>query len=106
MAIFNTMRLRDILVRGRVADDPVATDFVEELNAQAEEALSAYATNEQVGLGFERVLRAIAEADARRAEMEARLAELAAQQARHINQAVGIVLAGIALAVGLLLGLR
>jgi predicted sugar kinase len=106
MAVFNTMRLRDILVRGGVADDPVATDFIEELNAQAEEAFSAYATNEHVGLGFERVLRAIAEADARRAEMEARLAELAAQQARHINQAVGIVLAGIALAVGLLLGLR
>ena len=98
MAVFNTMRLRDILVRGRVADDPVATDFIEELNAQAEEAFSAYATNEHVGLGFERVLRAIAEADARRAEMEAR-------QARHINQAVGIVLAGIALAAGLILGI-
>lgn len=36
--------------------------------------------------------------------MEARIAEMMAQQARHINQSVGIVLAGIALAVGIILG--
>lgn len=54
-------------------------------------------TKDQVSLGFERVLRAIAEAELRRAEMEAR-------QARHINQAVGILLAGLALAVGIIIG--
>ncbi len=32
------------------------------------------------------------------------MAEMEARQARHINQAVGIVLAGIALGVGLILG--
>lgn len=90
MAVFNTSRLRDVLVRGRIADDRTATDFVEELNSQTEEALSAYAPQEQVGLAFERVLRAIAEAEAR--------------QARHLNRAVGILLLGLALAVGIVLG--
>lgn len=90
MAVFNTSRLRDILVRGRVANDRAATDFVEELNSQTEEALSAYAPQEQVGLAFERVLRAIAEAEAR--------------QARHINRATGILLLGLAVAVGIVVG--
>ena len=36
--------------------------------------------------------------------MEARIAEMMAQQARHINQATGIVLGGIAVAVGIILG--
>ena len=67
-----------------------AADFVEELNSQAEEAFSAYAPQEQVGLAFERLMRAIAEAEAR--------------QARQINQAVWILLAGLALAVGIILG--
>lgn len=90
MPVFNTSRLREILVRGQAADDQTATDFVEELNSQIEEALSAYAPQEQVGLAFERVLRAIAEAEAR--------------QARHLNRAVGILLLGLALAVGIVIG--
>ena len=104
MAVFNTARLRDVLVRGNIAQDPAATELVEELNSQTEDALSAYPTKDQVSLGFAQVLQAIAEADQRRAEMEARLAEMAAQQAHHINQSVGIVLAGIGLAIGLILG--
>ena len=90
MAVFDTSRLRDILVRGWIADEHAAADFVDELNSQTEEAFSAYAPQEQVGLAFERVMRAIAEAEAR--------------QARHINQAVGVLLVGLALAVGILLG--
>lgn len=90
MAIFNTARLRDILVRGNIVQDPAATDFVEELNSQTEEALTGYPTKDQVSLGFERVLRAIAESEAR--------------QAKHVNQSVGILLAALALAVGVLLG--
>lgn len=90
MAVFNTSRLRDILARSQAADDQTSTDFVEELNSQIEEALSAYAPQEQVGLAFERVLRAIAEAEAR--------------QARHLNRAVGILLLGLALAVGIVIG--
>ncbi len=97
MAVFNTARLRDILVRGEIAAPEPASEFINELEDQASEALSEYPKNDQVNLGFERILRAIAEAEARRAEMEAR-------QARHTNQAVGIVLAAIALAVGIILG--
>ena len=97
MAVFNTARLRGILVQGGVAQDPAATDFVEELNSQTEDALSVYPTKDQVSLGFAQVLLAIAEAEQRRAEMEAR-------QARHINQSVGISLAALALAVGVMLG--
>lgn len=89
MAIFNTLKLRDILVRGRVSED-AATEFVTEADEALEGVLAQYATNDQVDLALERLLRAVA-------EMEAR-------QARHINQAVGILLAALALAVGLILG--
>ena len=104
MAIFNTARLRDVLVRGSVAKDPGATDFVEELDSQTEKVLSSYGTLDRIESMESRILLAIAKAEQHRAEMEARLADMAAQQARHINQSVGIVLAGIALAVGIILG--
>lgn len=90
MAIFNTARLRDVLVRGRIAEPTPAAELVDELEEQMSEALSGYSTQDQVGLAVAQVLRAMA-------EMEAR-------QARHINQAVGIMLAGVALGVGLILG--
>lgn len=90
MAVFNTARLRDILVRGRFAAPEPAQEFVEELDEQLSAVLTAYPTNDQVSLGFERVLRAIAEAEAR--------------QAKHTNQAIGIALAALALAVGIILG--
>lgn len=90
MAIFNTARLRDVLVRGRIAEPTPAAELVDELEEQMSEALSEYSTQDQVRLAVAQVLQAMA-------EMEAR-------QSRHINQAVGIMLAGLALAVGLLLG--
>ena len=100
MAVFNTARLRDVLVRGNIAQDPAATELVEELNSQTEDALSGYGTLDRMDLMEARLLQAMAEMDARAAERDARAAERDTQQARHINQAVGIVLAGIALAVG------
>ena len=96
MAIFNTLPLRDILVRGKVSED-AAMEFVTEADEAIEAALADYATNGRVDLALERLLRAMA-------EMEARFADRATQQARHINQAIGIILAGIALAVGIILG--
>ena len=68
-----------------------------ELEAQMDSVLSGYPTHDRLSVEIGRVLQAIAELKQSQAEMEAR-------QARHINQAVGIVLAGIALAVGLILG--
>lgn len=97
MAIFNTARLRDVLVRGRIAEPEPAAELVDELEEQMDRALSEYPKHDRLGLEIERVLRA-------QAEMEARIAEMMAQQAKHINQAVGIMLAGLALAVGLILG--
>ena len=90
MAVFNTAQLRDILVRGRFAAPEPAREFVDELEDRMGDALAAYPTNDQVNLGFGKVLRAIAEAEAR--------------QARHMNQAVGILIAALALAVGIILG--
>ncbi len=104
MAVFNTARLRDVLVRGNIAQDTAATELVEELNSQTEDALSGYGTLDRMDLMEARLLQAMAEMDARAAERDARAAERDTQQARHINQAVGIVLAGIALAVGIILG--
>ena len=97
MAVFNTVRLRDILVRGKVAAPEPASEFVNELDDQMKSALSEYGTIDRMALMEANILRAIAEAETRRAEMEAR-------QSRHINQAVGILLAGLALAVGIILG--
>ncbi|MYA01708.1 MAG: hypothetical protein F4038_05720 [Chloroflexi bacterium] len=97
MAVFNTARLLDILVRGRFAAPEPATEFVTELEDQMSDALSSYGTIDRMAIMEANILRAIAELDVRRAEMEAR-------QARHVNQAVGILLAGLALAVGIILG--
>lgn len=97
MAVFNTARLLDILVRGRFAAPEPATEFVTELEDQMSDALSRYGTIDRMAIMEANILRAIAELDVRRAEMEAR-------QARHVNQAVGILLAGLALAVGIILG--
>lgn len=90
MAVFNTARLLDILVRGRFAASDPATEFVSELEDQMSNALSEYSTIDRMALMEANILRAIAELEAR--------------QARHVNQAVGIVLAGTALAVGIILG--
>lgn len=97
MAVFNAARLLDILVRGRFAAPEPATEFVTELENQMSGALSGYGTIDRMAIMEANILRAIAELDVRRAEMEAR-------QARHVNQAVGILLAGLALAVGIILG--
>lgn len=97
MAIFDTARLRDVLVRGRIAEPEPAADLVDELETQLDTALSRHPTHDRMDAAVERLLRS-------QAEMEARIADMMAQQARHINQAVGIGLAGLALAVGLILG--
>ena len=97
MAVFNTARLRDVLVNGRIAAEAPAQEFVEELEEQIGEALSRYGTLDRMELIEARLLQAMAEAEARASEREAR-------QARHLNQVVGIVLGGIALAVAIILG--
>ena len=97
MAIFNAARLRDVSVRGGIAGEAPAGEFLNGLNEQVDEALSRYGTLDRMELMEARLLHAMAEFDARAAEREAR-------QAKHINQAVGILLAGIALAVGVILG--
>ncbi|MDE2967934.1 MAG: hypothetical protein OXS30_10695 [Chloroflexota bacterium] len=87
-----------MLVRGRIAEPEPAAELVDELESQMDSALSEYPKHERMGLMEERLLRS-------QAELEARIAEMMAQQARHINQATGIILAGLTLAVGLILGL-
>ncbi len=90
MAVFNTARLRDVLVNGRIAAVAPAQEFVEELEEQIGEALSRYGTLDRMELMEARLLQAMAEAEAR--------------HARHLNQAVGLMLGGIALAVAIILG--
>ena len=90
MAIINPGRLRNIMVRGEVASESVATELIEEMDAQLEEALSEHPTHDRVALMEERILRAIAESEARHSS--------------RVNQATAILLAGLALAVGIILG--
>ena len=97
MAIFDTARLRDVLVRGRIAEPEPATQLVDELEEQMSNVLSGYPTMDRLGQFEANLLRAMAELETKAAEREAR-------QAKHINQAVGIMLAGLALAVGIILG--
>ncbi|MDE2968188.1 MAG: hypothetical protein OXS30_11990 [Chloroflexota bacterium] len=104
MAIFNAARLRDILVRGQIAEEAPAQELVDELEDQLTETLSTYPTLDRLAAMEARLLQAMAELKQHQAESEARMAEMLRQQSVHINQAVGIVLAGIALAVGIVLG--
>ena len=108
MAIFDTARLRDVLVRGRIAEAAPAAELVNELDEQMENVLSEYPTHDRLGLMEERLLRAMAELKQSQAEMEARvtqmMAELEARMTRLVLQALGIALGAIALAVGLILG--
>ncbi len=119
MAIFNTARLLDVLVRGRIAEAAPAAELVDELEEQMTSALSEYPTHDRLGLMEERLLRMMAEMETRllrelaelrqqQAEMEARMtermAELEARMTRLVLQALGIGLGGVALAVGILLG--
>ncbi len=111
MAIFNTARLRDVLVRSEVATPPAAAEVVDELEEQMDGVLSNYPTLDRLDSMEQRLLREMAEVkqylaglETRMAESEARIAEMMRQQSVHTNQAVGILLAGLALAVGLILG--
>ena len=104
MAIFDTARLRGVMVRGEIASEPAADEFVQEVEAQVSEALAAYGTLERMELMEARLLAAMAELRQQMAELEARAAEREARHSRHLNQAVGIVLGGIAVAVGIILG--
>jgi hypothetical protein len=97
MAIFNTARLRDVLVRGRIAEPEPAAALVDELEEQMDSVLSGYPTMDRLGLVEANLLRVMADLEAKAAEREAR-------QAKHINQTLGIMLAGLALAVGIILG--
>ncbi len=97
MAIFNTARLVNVLVRGQIADPEPASELVDELEAQMSTALSDYPSRDGIAATEARLMQVLAEIRQSQAEMEARLS-------RHINQATGVLLAGIALAVGLILG--
>ena len=61
MAIFNTARLLDVLVRGRIAEPEPAAELVEELETQMDSALSGYPTHENVGSMEDHLLRMMAE---------------------------------------------
>ncbi len=96
MAIFNTAKLLDVIVRGRIAEQAPAAELVNELEDQMEKVLSDYPKHDRMELMEQRLLLAITELKKHQAEVEAR-------QARQINQATGIILAGIAIAVGLII---
>lgn len=104
MAVFDPARLRDILVRGQVAEEAPARELVNELEEQLAETLSTYPTLDRLAAMEARLLQAMAELKQHQSESEAGIAEMLRQQSVHINQAAGVVLAGIALAVGLILG--
>ncbi len=108
MAIFDTARLLDVLVRGRIAEAAPAAELVSELEEQMTNVLSDYPTYDRLSVEIGHVLRAIAEGEQRRAEMEARLTERMAQletrMTRLMLQALGIGLGAVALAVGIILG--
>ncbi len=97
VAIFNTARLLDVIVRGRIAEPAPAAELVNELEEQVSQALSNYPTQDRMDLMEQRIMLAIAELKQHQSETEARLT-------KHITQAVGILLAGTALAVGIILG--
>ncbi|MCY3568896.1 MAG: hypothetical protein OXH38_09740 [Chloroflexi bacterium] len=90
MAIIDTLRFRNILVDGDIAEEAPAQEFVAALDETFEDVTGDLANKDDL------------------AAMEARLmqdaAEREARTARNQLVMVGIILAGIALAVGIILG--
>ena len=90
MAIIDTLRFRNILVNGEIAEETPAQEFVTALDETFEDVTGPLATKTDLEQFKAEVLAAIADSEAR--------------TARNQLVMVGVILGGIAVATGILLG--
>ena len=82
MAIINTLRLRNALVRGGIAQDEPACELVDIVDDEFSKLATNFVTRESHEASEHRVLAAIADSDRRAAERDAERAYEAEQRAR------------------------
>lgn len=82
MAIIDTLRLRNALVRGGIAQDDPACELVDIVDDEFSKLAANFVTRESHEASENRVLAAIADSDRRAAEREAARAREAEQRAR------------------------
>ena len=86
MAIINTLRLRNALVRGGIAQDEPACELVDIVDDEFSKLAANFVTRESHEASEHRVLAAIADLGRRAAERDAERAREAEQRAREAEQ--------------------
>ena len=117
MAIINTLRLRNALVRNGIAADDSAEELVGVLDDEFATATDNFVTKESHTASEQRVLTAISDLARRIAERDAEQARAAAEQARaaaeaaadrdrqlhnHITIGIGLIIGAITVATAII----
>ena len=113
MALMDTLRLRNILVRGEVAEEEPADEIVGALDEEISAATEHFVTKDSHEASENRVLAAIAdlgrrvaERDAARAREDERRAHEAAERDRqihtHITIGIGLIIGSITIATAII----
>ena len=113
MAIINTLRLRNALVRNGIAADDSAEDLVGVLDDEFATATDNFVTKDSHTASEQRVLTAISDLARRIAERDAEQARAAAEQAReaadrdrqlhnHITIGIGLIIGAITVATAII----
>ena len=102
MALMDTLRLRNILVRGEVAKEAPADEIVGALDEEIAAATEHFVTKDSHEASENRVLAAIADSDRRAAERDAARTHEAAERDRqihnHITIGIGLIIGAITIA--------
>ena len=106
MAIINTLRLRNILVRGEIAREEPAEEFVEALDDEFTALQESVVSADSQEASESRVLAAIADLSRRIAERDAQQADAAAERDRqihnHITIGIGLMIGAITVATAII----
>ena len=106
MAIINTLRLRNALVRNGIAADDSAEELVGVLDDEFATATDNFVTKESHTASEQRVLTAISDLARRMAERDAEQAREAADRDRqlhnHITIGIGLIIGAITVATAII----
>ena len=106
MAIINTLRLRNALVRNGIAADDSAEELVGVLDDEFTTATDNFVTKESHTASEQRVLTAISDLARRMAERDAEQARAAADRDRqlhnHITIGIGLIIGAITVATAII----
>ncbi len=102
MAIINTLRMRNILVRGEIAREEPADEFVEAMDDEFAALKEGTVSTDSQEASENRVLAAISDLGRRIAERDAEQAREAAERDRqihnHITIGIGLIIGAVTIA--------